>query len=560
MTQDTSSHASNERSRLAPTVGRATGAAGPPPLSVAIQTIAVVTIAMVGSSISSQLVDLAIADIGGAFSVSADEASWIACIATMAEVAGIPIAAILVRAVSLRTLVLWTAAVYVVCACGSLHAGSEQGLLVLRTIQSFCSGILSVLMFVTVAATLPPGPARDVGLAAFAFASTAPIALNAPVGAFVTQRFGWQGLYYFDIAWALVLLALTWRFIRRTPRSMRLSEIDWLGYVLLSIGLAALIVFMKQGDRFFWLDNPIIVRAGIVAAIFIPVAVLVQLLREHPLMDLRLLMKPTFGWAIALATFYRFGLVMTAFVVPQALMNLQGFRMPEIAGATIWMFWAECVAFPLAWYWATRGDARLPLSLGLMLFAFGAFLCTYLTPGWQADDFRLTMIAIGLGQGLFLVPTVLYAARDVAPQQGTTAASLFNLSRVVGQTFGIAAIATLITEREKFHSNLLVDSFNSANLALIARFNGLVATFLGATGDRARAQLQAWQSLSGSASSQAYVLAFADAFVIVAVVMAASAVLVLMLPPLREKAQKLDLPPGEARPRIDPVLAATEQT
>lgn len=527
---------------------------------MAIQTIAVITIAMVGSSISSQLVDLAIADIGGAFSVSADEASWIACVATMAEVAGIPIAATLVRAVSLRTLVLWTAAVYVVCAVGSLHAGSQQELLVLRTMQSFCSGILSVLMFVTVAATLPPGPARNVGLAAFAFASTAPVALNAPVGAFVTERFGWQGLYYFDIAWALVLLALTWRVIRRTPRSMRLSEIDWLGYVLLSIGLAALIMFMKQGDRFFWLDNPVIVRAGIVAAVVIPVAVLVQLLRAHPLMDLRLLMKPTFGWAIALATFYRFGLVMTAFVVPQALMNLQGFRMPEIAGATIWMFWAECVAFPLAWYWATRGDARLPLSLGLLLFAFGAFLCTYLTPGWQAGDFRLTMIAIGLGQGLFLVPTVLYAARDVAPQQGTTAASLFNLSRVVGQTFGIAAIATLITEREKFHSNLLVDSFNSANPALIERFNGLVATFFGATGDRTRAQLQAWQSLSGSASNQAYVLAFADAFVIVAVVMAVSALLVLMLPPLREKAQKPGLPPAEARPRIDPVLASTEPT
>jgi hypothetical protein len=58
---------------------------------------------------------------------------------------------------------------------------------------------------------------------------------------------------------------------------------------------------------------------------------------------------------------------------------------------------------------------------GLTLFAAGAFLCTFLTPGWQADDFRLTMICIGLGQGLFLVPTVLYAARDVAPQQGPTA-------------------------------------------------------------------------------------------------------------------------------------------
>src|SRR5262249_5948339 len=139
---------------------------GPPPLSAAA-AIGVITIAMVGSSISSQLVDLDIADIGGAFSVSADQGSWIACIATMAEVAGIPIAATLVRALSLRTLVLWTTTVFGLCALASLRVESEQPLIVLRAIQSFCSGVLSVLLFATVAAMLPPGPRRNVGLMVF---------------------------------------------------------------------------------------------------------------------------------------------------------------------------------------------------------------------------------------------------------------------------------------------------------------------------------------------------------------------------------------------------------
>src|SRR5712671_6532301 len=123
-------------------------------------------IAIVGSSISSQLVDLDIADIAGAFSVSADEASWIACVATMAEVASIPIAAILVRALSLRTVVLCSASLYALCACMSLFfvAGGEEPLIVLRAAQSFCGGILSVLLFVSVMATLPPGAARNLGL------------------------------------------------------------------------------------------------------------------------------------------------------------------------------------------------------------------------------------------------------------------------------------------------------------------------------------------------------------------------------------------------------------
>ena len=58
----------------APVANAAQTVAAHPPLSVAIMTIGVIAVAMVGSTISSQLVDLDIADIGGGFSVSADDA------------------------------------------------------------------------------------------------------------------------------------------------------------------------------------------------------------------------------------------------------------------------------------------------------------------------------------------------------------------------------------------------------------------------------------------------------------------------------------------------------
>jgi MFS transporter, DHA2 family, multidrug resistance protein len=530
--------------------GAAHAVAAHPPLSVAITTIGVIAVAMVGSTISSQLVDLDIADVGGGFSVSADDASWIASVATMAEVVSIPIAAILVRALSLRRVAVYSASLYVVCACLSLLVSGEDRLIVLRAMQSFCSGTMSVLMFVSVMATLPPGAARNIGLALFAFASTAPTALNASAGAFVTELWGWQGLYYFDITWGLTFLVLAWRFLRPAPRAMRLSEIDWLGYVTLAVGLAALILFMKQGDRFFWLDNPIIRHAGLLAAIAIPLALVLFLVRQRPLLDLGLMATPTFGWAIVIATFYRFGLVMTAFVVPQALGRLQGFRIEQIADANIWTFWAQCVGFPLAWLWASRGDPRQPLSVGLALFAAGAFVCTYLTPQWQAGDFRLALILVGLGQGLFLVPTLFYATRDVKPEQGPTAAAFFNLSRIVGQTLGIGVVSALIRYREDFHSAVLVESVNNANSAVAERFNGLVASFLATHGDPALATKQAWASLSAMLSNQAYVLAFADAFVIVAAVLGVSALLVLMLPPLYLTVTRADAAMATAPPVI----------
>ena len=532
----------------APGVGAAPAVAAHPSLSAAVTTIGTMAVAMVGSTISSQLVDLDIADIAGGFSVSADEASWIACVATMAEVASIPIAAILVRALSLRRVAIGAASFYLVCAGLSLAAPGEDGLIALRALQSFCSGTLSVLMFVSVMATLPPGFARNVGLALFAFASTAPTALNASAGAFVTERWGWKGLYYFDVAWGLTFLVLAWRFLRPAPRAMRLWEIDWPAYVILAVGLCALILFMKQGDRFFWLDNATIRHAGLIAALALPLAVLLLVVRRRPLLDLGLIATPTFGWAIALATFYRFGLVMTAFVVPQTLMRLQAYRLPEIADANIWTFWAQCVSFPLAWLWAQYGDARQPLSLGLALFAAGAYVATWLTPQWQANDFRLALVLVGAGEGFFLVPTLFYATRDVKPEQGPTAAALFNLSRVVGQTFGTGSVSALITWREDFHSALLVDSVNNANSAVAERFNGLVASFMATSGNAAVASRQAWASLSATLSNQAFVLAFADAFVIIAAVLGVSALLVLMLPRLHGKA-------GGAAAEAAPALA-----
>ena len=82
---------------------------------------------------------------------------------------------------------------------------------------------------------------------------------------------------------------------------------------------------------------------------------------------------------------------------------------------------------------------------------------------------------------------------------------------------------------------MLVESVNNANSAVAERFNGLVASFLATNGDAALASKQAWASLSAMLSNQAYVLAFADAFVIVAAVLGVSAFLVLMLPPLRPR-------------------------
>ncbi len=95
-------------------------------------------------------------------------------------------------------------------------------------------------------------------------------------------------------------------------------------------------------------------------------------------------------------------------------------------------------------------------------------------------------------------------------------------------------------------------SVNNANSAVAERFNGLVAGFLATNGDTALAAKQAWASLSGTLSNQAYVLAFADAFIIIAAVLGVSALLVLMLPPLHSTIKRGGAGIASAPPLMNP--------
>jgi MFS transporter, DHA2 family, multidrug resistance protein len=509
------------------------GSRVPPPPRAVVLALAVVAFGTVAATIGSQAVGLAAPDLAGAFRVSANEASWIGTVTTMAEVAAVPIIAVLIRPLTLRRVALAAAAVHGLAALLSLVAPDLAAMLVLRALQGFTGGFFPVLMMVVVMATLPPGPWRGAGLAAFGLASSLPSALAATVAGAFTDAFGWRGLFLYDLAWVVPFLALAWTLLPRQPAAPgELARVDWPGYALLAAGLAALVMVLTQGERRFWFESPLIVGGTLAAVPLLALAALWMLARPRPLLDLRLLARPTFGWAIVVAVSFRFGLLVSTWVVPQALSRLQGFRPPEVGEATLWIGLAHLVCFPLSWWYATRVNARHTLCLGLLLFAAAALMNAFMTADWHPAQFVPSLLVMGAGQSFFIVAVLLFATSGLRPEQGPTAAGLFNLSRVVGQALGVALVSTLVTEREKYHSSRLVEELTAVSPQLAERLDALRTAFLATHADRSLADLQALSTLASTQSRQAFLLAFNDAFLAVAAVLLVSAYLVLMLPRL----------------------------
>jgi len=123
------------------------------------------------------------------------------------------------------------------------------------------------------------------------------------------------------------------------------------------------------------------------------------------------------------------------------------------------------------------------------------------------------------------VPLSLATLRGLPPQDMLQGAGLYNLSRQVGGSMGIAVLATLVDHRTVLHHAYLAESVSPFNMATQQRLQALTAGLAGRGLDPASALAAARQALDGIVAQQSAVLAFRDCYWLVMI-------LFLMLAPL----------------------------
>jgi DHA2 family multidrug resistance protein len=503
------------------------------------------------SGTSARMGGLLAADINGGLGVSANEGSWIVTAHDVGQILIIPLVALLASTLSMRRLALFAGIGLAVTSIAATAVDSLAAMIALRGLHGVFGGAMLVIMMVIIMAKFPPGKGRNEGLVVYAFSTSFPAGIAALIGGALASVSDGTALFEFQAVWALAYAGLVYAiFTRQAVDLPRLLRADWLSYALLVTGLGMLVVTFSQGNRRFWFENEIIVFTTVAGGVLLALAIVSLLTRPQPLLDLKLLKIPTFGIGLLLAVFLRFGLMVSAFVVPQYLTRLAGYRVEQIADVMAVMIPAHLVAFPLAYLIATRLDARLTLSAGLWFFAVSAWMNASLTPEWAASEFQPSLIVLAFGQAFFVLSVLYYATFGLGPPAGPTASTLFNLTRVMGQAVGTATMATLVTEREKFHSNRIVEHLNNLGDQSLERLDHMARIFSGVQSDPAVAQLQALRTLSHSAANQAFTIAYQDAFQLITVLLVIGGTLAWMMP-------KIDL--RQTRPSVAKAIPSGSQ-
>jgi hypothetical protein len=127
----------------------------------------------------------------------------------------------------------------------------------------------------------------------------------------------------------------------------------------------------------------------------------------------------------------------------------------------------------------------------------------------------LSQALISIGAPLFVAPSlaVLFnSAFAKGPPYVVTFFVVFMFSQVIGSLAATAFYGTLVTIREKFHSNLLVGDIHLTNPIVVDRLTKLVAPYGKVLGDAALLNGEGLTLLGAQVTREANILAFADSF------------------------------------------------
>jgi MFS transporter, DHA2 family, multidrug resistance protein len=486
--------------------------------------------AMIGSFmaiLNIQITNASLLNIEGGIGTGVDNGSWISTSYLIGEIVVIPLTDYLSRVFSFRRYMLTSAVLFAMFSVACAFTHDLPSMIAMRGLQGFAGGVLIPMAFTLVLTKLPK-PQQPIGLAVFALSVTFAPAIGPTIGGYLTENYGWQTIFFVNVLPTIVMVSALYFTLERQPMQLELlKEGDWAGMLTMAIGLSALQTVLEEGNKDDWFSSPFIQRLAVVALVSLALFVWIELTIEKPLIRLRLLTRRNFGFGTIAVTLLGFALFGSVYILPAYLGQAQGYNAEQIGEVLAWTGLPQLILIPLVPKLMQRFDARYIAFTGLMIFAYSCFMNTAMSPDYAGDQLWIPNIVRAIGQAMVLTPLTSVTTGDTAPQDAAAASGISNMLRNLGGAIGTAVLATVITKREQFHSNIIGQSVTLGREEVRNRIAQLTGYFVNhGVPDPAVAHQQAVIALGKAVKHQALVMGFSDTFAVIGVVLVLAAIAV----------------------------------
>jgi len=486
-----------------------------------------VTLASVLELVDTSIVNVAIPHMMGNLGATLDEVAWVSTGYIVANVIVLPITSWLSGRFGRRNYYTGSVLLFTLASffCGA--ARSLEGLVVWRVIQGIGGGAL-ISTAQAILFDVFPLRERATAMAIFGMGVMVGPTLGPTLGGWITDNYSWPWIFYINLPLGLLAAVMTWRSVPEPEHAVRRSAMDWLGLALLIIGIGSLQVLLERGESKDWFESREIMVEAIVAGLGIAAFVWHELRTRAPIVDLRILKNRQLAAGVAFAVVLGFAIYASVFALPVFLQNLLGYSAWD-TGRVI-LPGAVATAFTMAMMGrlGPRVDARILITVGVGLFFSSMWLHYHFTTAIGMSDLFWPMVLRGVGLGFIFVPLTGAAVADLRPSQLAQGTGLFNLSRQLGGSFGIAVTATLLSRFTEQSREALLPHLAPSSPAVLDWLAQATRRMLNLGGSLAQAQQKAHALLEATLGQQASMVAFEKAFLTMGITFVAALPLLLL--------------------------------
>ncbi len=362
-------------------------------------------------------------------------------------------------------------AIFSLASLGAGFAWSLESLVAFRVVQGIGGGMLTPVGTAMVFRAFPLHR-RAIASAFVAVPAALAPALGPVLGAYLVEYQSWHWIFLLNVPVGALGLVLGWRWLREdhvhTQHSFHAR-----GFVLSSVGFGLLLFGLSQAATHDWM-SPEVAGFLVAGALALGALAIVELRASEPMLDLRLFGIRSFASANAVIAVAMASMMGGLFLIPLFLQGPARQSVLESGLVTFVQAFGILAGMPLAAKLHARVGSRPLVLIGLALVLLSSWLFTGITADVDLMDVRVWMVLRGFGMALVFVSGQLALFGDVPHDRTARASSLFNVSRQVAASIGVALSATVLGGQM------------SANLAAVA------ASTAG-SGDKLAAQVGAFQ-------------------------------------------------------------------
>ncbi len=505
-----------------------------------------VMIAALTAVLDGSIVNVAIPNLQSSFGASVDEIDWVITGYLISNVAIIPTTGWLSSLIGLRRYFIISQVVFVAgsIACG--FAWNLWSLVIFRVMQGIGGGALIPITLTIMLEAFPPEELPIAG-ALYGIGAALGPAIGPSLGGWLTDAFSWRWIFFVNVPLVALSIALSYMFIgenREVSRARASAPIDIAGLTTVVLWLSSMQIVLQNGEKDGWFESPFIATLTVVSAAALVSFIIVELRSPHPLINIRIFANRNFALGTVAGTVFGGALFGSLFIIPLFAGTLLHYTALQIGLLLVPAALVSLAGFGILGRIGTRIPPRAMMVIGIGLFVLSLIGNGFLT---LDDSFAaIAWLQVLRGAALPFLFTALTALAlvDLKPHQKADGSSLFSLTRTLGGSVGIALVATTIVSRQKFHFDRFGEHVNAFSVATRFRLSELTSVFVAHGADATTAAARASAALSNTITQQAYMAAFDDASIGLAV---AFSLTLLLVPLFTSRTVALPQPPAALR-------------